>query len=492
MSVIIIILLGSKCIKHESRARDLVRAPMSYKIIQKHDRKNDMKIIIVGAGKAGIRLARTLTEEGHDITILDNNANKLSAACSDNDVLGIIGNGMSYSSLSIAGLSDADLLIAVTGSDEYNLLCCLFGKKAGHCSTIARIRNPLYLNETQFIKEQIGLSMVVNPEFAAAREISRLLRFPSAVEVNSFAKGRLDMITFKIPPTSLLNGRDLIYVRTKLMSEVLFCNVERGGKYYIPSGNFELHSGDKATVIIRPKDAQKFFKRVNIDTHSVKDAMIVGGGTMGFYLARQLLDNKIAVKIIERDELRCEDLAERLPDALIIHGNASDKNLLLEEGLTNTDAFVALTGLDEENAILSLYAKEVSDAKVVTKVNRVIFNDLIERLNLDSIIYPQNITTEHIMQYVRAKQNAMGNNVETLYNLVDDKIEALEFKIGSDSPMIGVTIKQLNLKENLIICGIKRGKRVIMPNGDEKIKEGDHVVVVTSQKKLTDFNDIFK
>ena len=276
------------------------------------------------------------------------------------------------------------------------------------------------------------------------------------------------------------------------MSEVLFCNVERGGKYYIPSGNFELHSGDKATVIIRPKDAQKFFKRVNIDTHSVKDAMIVGGGTMGFYLARQLLDNKIAVKIIERDELRCEDLAERLPDALIIHGNASDKNLLLEEGLTNTDAFVALTGLDEENAILSLYAKEVSDAKVVTKVNRVIFNDLIERLNLDSIIYPQNITTEHIMQYVRAKQNAMGNNVETLYNLVDDKIEALEFKIGSDSPMIGVPIKQMNLKENLIICGINRGKRVILPNGDDTIQAGDHVVVVTSQKKLTDFNDIFK
>lgn len=213
---------------------------------------------------------------------------------------------------------------------------------------------------------------------------------------------------------------------------------------------------------------------------------------MGFYLARQLLDNKIAVKIIERDELRCEDLAERLPDALIIHGNASDKNLLLEEGLTNTDAFVALTGLDEENAILSLYAKEVSDAKVVTKVNRVIFNDLIERLNLDSIIYPQNITTEHIMQYVRAKQNAMGNNVETLYNLVDDKIEALEFKIGSDSPMIGVPIKQMNLKENLIICGINRGKRVILPNGDDTIQAGDHVVVVTSQKKLTDFNDIFK
>ncbi len=450
-----------------------------------------MKIIIVGGGKTGATLAASLNDEGHNVTIIDYNAARISAICNDNDVMGLLGNGMNYSSLEEAGIEEADLLIAVTGSDEQNLLCSLFAKKNRDCSTIARIRNPMYLKETEFIKDQVGLSIVINPEYAGATEISQILRFPSAIEVNSFAKSGVEMLTFKIPEGSVLDGKNLTYVRTKLESGVLFCGVERKGEVTIPSGSFELKAGDKATIMIRPAEANKFFHKIKLDTHSVKNVMIVGGGTIAYYLAQQLLASRIDVKIIERDEARCNELAELLPEALIIHGDASDKNLLMEEGITSVDAFVALTGYDEENVLLSLYAKEMSNAKVVTKVNRQIFTELIGSLELDSVIHLHNITAEYILQHVRAKQNAMGNNIETLYRLMNGKVEAVEFNISQNAPGIGVPLREMALKENLIVCGINRGRRFILPDGDTVIQPGDRVVVV-GQTKLTDFKDILK
>lgn len=451
-----------------------------------------MKIIIVGGGKTGATLAGSLTDEGHDVTVIDQNAERVTDICNNDDVMGIVGNGMNFSALSEAELDAADLLIAVTGSDEQNLLCCLFAKKAGDCATIARIRNPMFINETEFIREQIGLSMVINPELAAAGEISRLLRFPSAIEIDSFAKGRLEMLTFKIPSGSVLDGRDLTFVRSKIDSGVLFCSIERDGQFYIPSGTFELHSGDKATIVLLPRNAQRFFKKINIDTHAAKTAMIVGGGTISYYLAKLLIGSGMAVKIIEANEERCNELAEKLPDALIIHGDAADKSLLLEEGIDTTDAFVALTGFDEENIILSLYAKEIGKCKVITKVDRLVFKGLVSKLNLDSVLYPHNITAEGILQYVRARQNATGSNVETLYKLVEDEVEALEFKIKENASLIGIPLKELNLKDNLIICGITRGKKIILPGGDDVIQAGDRVIVVTSHKKLNDVGDILK
>ncbi len=451
-----------------------------------------MKIIIVGGGKTGASLAASLNEEGHNVTIIDFNAERISTICNDNDVMGLLGNGMNYSSLSEAGIEDADLLIAVTGSDEQNLLCSLFAKKNDHCATIARIRNPMYLKETDFIKEQVGLSMVINPEFAGAMEISQLLRFPSAIEVSTFARGRVEMLTFKIPEGSVLDGKNLTYVRTKLESSVLFCSIERDGAFTIPSGAFELKAGDKATVMIETNQANRFFRKIKFDTHSVKSVMIVGGGTIAYYLAKLLLDSRIDVKIIERDEARCNELAELLPDAMIIHGDASDKHLLIEEGITTTDAFVALTGFDEENVLLSLYAKEMADIKVVTKVDRQIFTELVAGLDLDSVVHLHHITTEHILQHVRAKQNAMGNNVETLYRLFDGKVEAVEFNISKNAPALNVPLKELDLKENLIVCGITRGKRFILPNGETTIQAGDRVIVVAGQQKLNDFKDILK
>ncbi len=451
-----------------------------------------MKIIIVGGGKTGATLASSLTNEGHDVTVVDFDLSRVKEICNNNDLLGIHGDGMNYSALDDAGINDADVLIATTGSDEHNLLCCLFAKRNEKCSTIARVRNPMYLAETNFLRERIGLSMVINPELAAATDIARLLRFPSAIDINPFNKGKVEMLTFKITEKSLLNGKNLNYVRNKIENEVLFCSIERDGEYFIPSGDFELKAKDKASIIILPKKAPAFFKKIGIETHAAKNVLIAGGGTIAFYLAKQLLDIGVSVKIIEQDLKRCNELAEKLPHALIIHGDASDKDLLIEEGLHQTDAFVTLTGFDEENVLLSLYAKETTDAKVVTKVDHISFHSLMDKLNLDSIIYPCDITAEYILQYIRTKQNAMGNNVESLYKLIEDKVEALEFKIGENAPIIDIPIQQMDLKKELIICGIIHKGRFILPNGDSKVSAGDRIIVVTSQKKLNDVGDILR
>ena len=451
-----------------------------------------MKIIIVGGGKTGATIAATLCDEGHDVTVIEPNPVHLHQICDSSDVLGILGNGLDNKALAEAGVEAADVLIAVTGSDEENLLCCLFAGKNPACATIARVRNPMYLKENNFIKDRIGLSMIINPEYAAATEIARLLRFPSAIEINTFAKGRLEQLTFKIPQGSVLDGKNVNYVRTRIESNLLFCSIERGGEFNIPAGNFELRAGDKASIVISSRGAQKFFKKIGIDTHRVPGAMIVGGGTLTYYVAQMLIDSNIAVKIIESNHERCNELAEKLPEALVINGDASDKSLLLEEGVADTGAFVALTGFDEENVLLSLYAKEMSDAKIVTKINRIAFDSVLAKLDLDSVIYPRNITAEYILQFVRAKQNAVGNNVETLYKLVEDKVEALEFKINENAPIIGIPLKDMRLKDNLLICGISRGKKIIIPGGNDVIQAGDTVIVVTSHKKLDDVEDILR
>ena len=451
-----------------------------------------MKIIVVGCGKTGSTLVRSLADEGHDVTAVDINSQTLNEICNINDVMGVEGNGVNSSVLEEAGLSNADILIATTASDEQNLLCCLFAKKFENCSTIARVRNPLYVREIGFIREQIGVSMIINPELAAANEISRLLRYPSAIDVNTFSKGRMEILTFKIQADSILNGKNLNYVRSKIENEMLFCSVERSGTFYFPSGDFELKAGDKASIIIMPKKARAFFKKIGTDTHSVKDVIIAGGGTVAYYLAAQLIENGISVKVIEKNSARAAEIAEKLPDALVINGDVSDKNLLLEEGLMKTAAFAALTGFDEENVILSLYAKEITDAKVITKVDRISFNDLLDKLDLDCIIYPERITAERILQYVRAKQNAMGNNIETLYKLIEDKVEALEFKIGENAPIIGKPLCEMNLKSDLVICGVTRDNKTFIPGGNTTFKAGDSVIVVTGQKKLSDVGDILK
>ena len=358
-----------------------------------------MQIIIVGCGKVGLTLAEQLTGEGHNLVLIDLDSEKIQEAVENFDVMGIVGNGSSFSVLSEADVDHADLLIAVTGSDELNLLCCLFAKKTSRCQTIARVRNPLYNEELAFIKEQLGISMIINPELAAATEISRILRFPSASKIDRFAKGKVEMLKFRLRPEFKLDGYRVADFFSKLKFDVLVCAVERGEEVFIPNGEFVLRDNDIISIMATPQNSMGLFKRIGVKTNQVRSCMIAGGGTIGFYLAKRLCEMHINVRLIEIDRKRCEELTELLPEATIIHGDATDKQLLIEEGLGQTESFVSLTNLDEENLFLALYAKKHSGAKLIAKVNRITFDDIIDELNIDSIIYPKYITADYIIQY---------------------------------------------------------------------------------------------
>lgn len=451
-----------------------------------------MQIIIVGCGKVGCALAKQLSKEKHNITVIDTEYNLVHTVSNSFDVMGIVGNGASNSVQSEADIEHTDLFIAVTGSDELNLLCCVIAKKAGNCSTIARVRNPVYITETDFIRQELGLSMIINPEFAAASEMARLLRFPRAIEIDTFAKGRVEMLRFKVPPHSQLHNMALKDCPSLLKSEVLICAVERKENIYIPSGTFIIQEGDILSIIATPRNSSDFFRKIHLETNQVKSAMIAGGGEISYYLAKLLIPMGIEVKIIEINKKRCNELSELLPEATILHGDASDESLLLEEHIELSESFVALTDIDEENIILSLYAKGKVKSKVVTKINHLNFDGLIHTLDLDSIVYPKHITTESIIQYVRAKNNSIGSNIETLYKLMDDRVEALEFAINDTTRITGIPLSQLNLKPNLLIGCIHRLGKAIIPGGQDVFQSGDTVIVVTTNTGLQDVHDILK
>lgn len=452
-----------------------------------------MKIIIVGCGKVGTTLAEQLNRENHDITLIDTNEEAIQNISDSADVMGVTGNGAVYQVQMEAGIQDADLLIATTNSDELNMLCCLIAKKAGNCHTIARIRNPEYSSEIRYIREELNLSLAINPELAAAREIARLLRFPSAIKIEPFAKGRIELLKFLIPEHSLLNDMRVMDVVNRLKSNVLICVVERGNDVVIPDGNFVMKKGDKISFIASHQGSADFFKKAGVDNNIVKSAMFVGGGKLTHYLCRLLEDTKIKIKIIERDEERCRQLSELLPKAMIIHGDGTDEQLLLEEGIRQIEAFASLTGFDEENIMLSLYASSQSKAKLITKVNKIAFENVINSLNLGSLIQPKMLTAEIILQYVRAMQNSMGSsNIETLYKIAADKAEALEFRVKEGSPVLGIPLEKLKLIDNLLVACINRGGTIITPRGKDTVEAGDTVIVVTTHTGLNDLTDILR
>ena len=452
-----------------------------------------MKIIMVGCGKVGTTLAEQLNRENHDITLIDTNEEAIQNISDSADVMGVTGNGAVYQVQMEAGIQDADLLIATTNSDELNMLCCLIAKKAGNCHTIARIRNPEYSSEIRYIREELNLSLAINPELAAAREIARLLRFPSAIKIEPFAKGRIELLKFLIPEHSLLNDMRVMDVVNRLKSNVLICVVERGNDVVIPDGNFVMKKGDKISFIASHQESADFFKKAGVDNNIVKSAMFVGGGKLTHYLCRLLEDTKIKIKIIERDEERCRQLSELLPKAMIIHGDGTDEQLLLEEGIRQTEAFASLTGFDEENIMLSLYASSQSKAKLITKVNKIAFENVINSLNIGSLIQPKMLTAEIILQYVRAMQNSMGSsNIETLYKIAADKAEALEFRVKEGSPILGIPLEKLKLIDNLLVACINRGGTIITPRGKDTVEAGDTVIVVTTHTGLNDLTDILR
>ena len=451
-----------------------------------------MQIIIVGCGKVGRTLAEQLQEEESDITLIDVSANVINSLQDDIDAMGIVGNGASINTLMEAGVDKADILIAVTGSDEMNLLCCLIAQKTGPCQTIARVRNPIYGNEISFIKKRLGVTMIINPELAAAQEISRLLRFPSAIKIDTFSRGRVELLKFKVLPEFGLDGMTISRITETLKCDVLFCAVESRDQVSIPGGNHMIHNGDNVSILASPVNAAAFFKKIGLKTHQVKNAIIVGGGTISYYLAKALLDMNISVKIIEQNTARCETLSDLLPSATIINGDGTNRSLLMEEGLPQTEAFVSLTNLDEENVFLALFAKTISNAKLVAKVNRLAFDDVIDNLDIGSVIYPKYITSDRILQYVRAMQNSIGSNVETLYHILDNKAEALEFAIRDNSPVVGIPLSELNLRQNLLVGYLNHNGVVKIPRGHDTIQVGDTVIIVTTHKGLRDITDILE
>ncbi len=451
-----------------------------------------MNIIIVGCGKVGEVLAEQLNDEGDNITVIDLDPKKVSMVMNRYDVMGVVGNGATHLTQQEAGITHADLLIAVTGSDELNLLCCLIAKKAGNCQTIARVRSPEYNSEAPFLKDELGLAMVINPEQAAAAEIARVLRFPSAIKIATFARGKGELLKFRLPEKCPLAGLAVKEIATKLDCDVLVCTIERGDDVYIAHGDFVFEEKDVISVIAAPRRASDFFRKIKYKTNSVRDVMIVGCGEIGQYLSELLLRSGISVKIIEKNERRCEDLCALLDEAVIINDDASDQNVLLEAGLAKTGAFVALTNLDEENILLSLFARNTANCKLVTKINRIDFGSVIKHLDLDTIIYPKNITSETIIRYVRAKKNSIGSNVETLYNIIQGKVEAAEFIIKDGSPVVGIPIMKLKLKDGVLIAAILRDKKVMIPRGPDSIRVGDAVVIISNHLAVHDISDILR
>ena len=452
-----------------------------------------MQIIVVGCGNVGLTLTQQLSKEGHNITVIEEKSSVVQSVVNNLDVMGIVGNGASYSIMKDAGIESADLMIAVTDSDELNLLCCLIAKKAGNCHTIARVRNPIYKKEINFIKEELGLSMVINPEEAAASEAERLLKLPSATKIETFARGRAELVKMVISEESRLSNIALKDIPSDLKKQVIVAVVTRGTDVYIPDGSFILRPGDEITIFGSSKNIISFFKKLGLPSAKVHSTIIIGGGETGYYLAMQLISLGIKVTIFDKDPVRCKELTELLPQALIINGDGTDKDMLLEEGVTRTDSFVSLTNLDEENIMLSMYVKSINPkAKLITKVHRVNYGDIIGSLNIGSIIYPKNITADRIVQFVRGMSASKDSNIETLYKLNDDRVEALEFIVRNGSPVIGIPLAQLKLKKGILIACINHYGEIISPSGDSVIRDRDSVIVVTTLMGLKDIGDILE
>ncbi|MBR5225905.1 MAG: Trk system potassium transporter TrkA [Clostridia bacterium] len=449
------------------------------------------RIIIVGCGKVGHTLTDQLAREGHDITIIDTSEQVIRSVADVVDVMGVCGNGASLRVLEDAGLKDADLVIAVTGSDELNLLCCTIAKKIrSNIAAIARVRNPDYSEELPYLRQQLGLSMIINPDLEAAREIARLLASPQALEISSFAKGNAELVRLKIPAGNILCGKSLMQLNPLFNFGFLVCAVERAGEVVIPSGPFVLDAGDEITVIVASRDVHRIFDSIGMSSRSVHSCMIAGGGRASYYLARILLGQKMDVKIIEQRRERCEELTGLLPGATVLCGDGGDEAVLHEEGIESAEAFAALTGIDEENILLTLFAKRIPGLKTITKINRITFSDVIDGLDLGSVVYPKHITAEMITAYVRGMQNASGSAVETLVHLFDGRVEALSFHVEKDSPVVGVPLMQLKKKDHLLIACINRSGRIFFPRGQDAIQPDDSVIVVTTHAGFTDLSDI--
>ena len=450
-----------------------------------------MKIVIVGCGKIGSAIIASLVKEGHDIVAVDRNQTFVNNITNIYDVMGLCGNGADSDILKEAGVETAELFVAVTGSDELNMLSCFLARKLGAKNTIARIRDHEYNDQSLgFLKENLELSMAINPELLTAKELFNILKFPSAVKIETFSRGNLEMIEFRLKPDSVLDGMTLMEMRDKHKAKVLVCYVQRDDEIFIPDGNFALKSGDRIGLTASQNELEKFFRSLGTFKKRAKNVMIMGGSRTALYLAEMLTRIGSSVKIIEINADVCEQLSDALPEAVIIHGDGAQQELLLEEGIDSLDAFVALTGMDEENILISIFAASKNVPNVISKVNRDALDRMAQNVGLDCIVSPHKIIANVAMSFARALQNSLGSNIETLYQLADGKAEALEFNVKSDSKVINIPLKALQLKQSILIAGILRGQKTIIPAGDDMILEGDNVIIIAAEHRLQDLDGI--
>ena len=453
-----------------------------------------MKIVIAGCGKIGLTVLDSLVNENHQVIAIDNDPVVIDDIANAYDVMTVCGNAAAYEKLSEANVKDAELFIAATGSDELNMLSCFLAKRMGAKNTVARIRNKEFNTKNlAFLKQQFEISMVINPELLTAQAIYNVLKLPVASKSETFLRRSFEMVEIAIKPGSVLDGLKLADIRLKNVPQFLVCAVRRDHEVFIPNGTSVIQAGDVVGLIAPPENMHKLLRALGMVQKKTRDIMLLGGSRIAFYLAEMLLRSDSNVKVIEKDERRSREICDELGGrATVIHGDGTRHALLEEEGIDSTDAFVALTGMDEENILISYHAITKQVPKVISKINQDGFNDISDKLGLDCIVSPRRITADVIVSYARALKNSLGSKVETLYRLGNGMIEALEFAVSADFSAQNITLKKMELVPGILIAGIIRDQKKIIPSGDDVILPGDRVIVVTTSKGLYDLEDILK
>lgn len=450
-----------------------------------------MKIIVVGCGKIGTSVISRFVKEGHDVVAIDNDPQKLAALSNVYDIICVCGNGADNETLTEAGVSKAKVLIAVTGSDELNMLSCFIARKMGARHTVSRIRNPEYNDSSfGFLKKELHLSLALNPEKLAANEMFNILKLPSAASIETFCSEKFEMIELKLKENSVLNNVKLCDLKKQIGGGFLVCAVKRNDEVFIPGGDFSLKDGDMIAVTAASTEIPKLLKQIKLTQNRARNIIILGASKTSYYLAQMLINSGNSVKIIEKDEKRCKEFSEALPKAVIINGDGTDRELLLEEGIQTADAFIALTGLDEVNILLSIYASNLNVKKVITKVNSTELSLLASKLGIETIISPKTLVADTLSSYTRALSHSRDSRVETVYNLMGDTIEALEFQVGEEFAFKNIPLSELKIKKNILIAGILRKGKIIIPSGANHIESGDRVVVISHGKKVDELSDI--
>ncbi len=451
-----------------------------------------MKIVIIGLGTIGETILKTLSGEGHTITIIDDDKRKIEDFIEKYDVLGVVGNGAGMDIQKEAGVKEADLVIVLTQSDELNILACLVAKKVGAKNTVARVRNPDYRKQINVMKDDLGIAMIVNPEQDTANEIFNLVNLPSVNQIEHFAKGRVSLVEVTAEKGCALIGETLITLGKKLNTKVLICAVQRGDEVIIPAGNFQIQEGDRIHFTANAKSLGDFLSEANLVKSRFKRIMIVGGGRIGYYLADALSKKKYSVKLLEDDIKAAELLAEQLPRVTVVNGNGRQHDILMEEGIEAMDAFVALTDIDEENMIVSMFANKKKVKKTITQIKNDEMYGMLDELGITNNVSPTHVVAARIISYIRALANSVGSNVLTMYQLVNNRVEALEFAARKQEKFYNKPLRELNMKKNCLVACIIRQNEVIIPNGNSEIRLGDNVVVVTTHKNFDDLNDVME